>query len=110
MTEEQFKYRHPNVKLQCGRSSEDHKWWVDARRADGRLIAAFRSRTTLEEALEEVDHACQRGWDSVIAEVNQRSEIDPRKNAAIYFKDGLQIINKDWLKSECETGQEGNDD
>lgn len=109
MTEQEFKYRHPDVKLQCGRSSEDHKWWIDARRADGRLIAAFRSRTTLEEALEEVGHACQRGWNSIIAEANQRTKIDPR-NTVAYFKDGILRINKDRLKSDSESDQKENDD
>lgn len=110
MTEEEFMCRHPDVKLQCGRSSEDHKWWVDARKPDGRLIAAFRDRITLEEALWEVHHACERGQDSIVAEANQRSKIDPRKNAAIYLGDRIQFINKDWLKSDSETDQEGNDE
>lgn len=59
MTEQEFKTRHPDLRLTCGRSSEDMKWWGDIRSADGRCIA-LSGRPTLEAVLNDLDAAWRK--------------------------------------------------
>lgn len=60
MTEQEFKSRHPDLTLRYGKSSEDSKWWVDARGSYGRRIIAFKGRSTLAEALSDLDALWRR--------------------------------------------------
>lgn len=60
MTEEEFRRRHPEVALQCGKSSEDGKWWADARAPDGHCIRALSGKSTLADALCEIEATWER--------------------------------------------------
>jgi len=54
MTEQDFRTRHPDLTLKCGRSSENKKWWADARQMDGHCIA-LSGRATLAQVLLDLD-------------------------------------------------------
>jgi hypothetical protein len=87
MTETEFKSRHPDLYLQCGKSSEDGMWWVDLRQLDGRFVEAFRGKLTLSEALEELE-------ERLLRRTERRSYAkDKRKVNAIY-------VNGKWISRE----------
>lgn len=56
MTENEFRAKYPDLKLQCGKSSEDNKWWADARRPGGRCVV-LSGRASLSQVLTDLDVA-----------------------------------------------------
>jgi hypothetical protein len=59
MTELEFKSKHPGFALKYGKSSENGRWWADARTVDNHCVA-LSGKTTLSDVLIALDEAINK--------------------------------------------------